>query len=73
MALVVDSSLAEERVMDSGAIEHMSRSKEWFTNYTPLTGKKVRQGDSFLTVHGMGKIIPVVKLYRRFGEACDTQ
>jgi glutamine synthetase type III len=57
MALAVDSSLAEKRVMDSEATKHMSRNREWFTDYTPLTGKKVWQGDSFLTVHGMGKII----------------
>ncbi len=50
MALIVDSSLAEEWVVDSGATEHMSRVREWFTDYTPLTGKKVRQGDGFLTV-----------------------
>jgi hypothetical protein len=35
MALTVDSSLAEEWVVDSGATEHMSRVKKRYSDYTP--------------------------------------
>ncbi len=54
--LVADSSLGEELVVDSGATEHMARVREWFSTYTPLVGKKVRQGDGFLAVEGVGDV-----------------
>ncbi len=34
----------------------MSCNREWFSSFTPLVGKKVRQGDGFLTVEGVGTI-----------------
>jgi hypothetical protein len=57
LALVVDSSLAKEWVVDSGATEHMLHIREWFTDYSPLDGKRVCQGDGSRTVQGVGKVV----------------
>jgi hypothetical protein len=51
-----DKSLANERVVDSGSTKHLARSREWFSSYTLLTGRKIRQGNGFLAVEGVGDI-----------------
>jgi hypothetical protein len=43
-------------VVDSGATEHMARIRDWFSTFTPLKGKKVRQGEGYLEVESIGDI-----------------
>ncbi len=42
--------------MDSGSTKHMAISREWFTTQSSLAGRKMRQGERFLTVEGVGEI-----------------
>jgi hypothetical protein len=51
-----DNLLANEWVVDSGSTRHMARVKEWFSDYTPLAGQRMRQGEGFLAVEGVGDI-----------------